>query len=376
MSKVCLLPCESYDENLVYEAVKTGFKMLGDVESFVKKEDKVLLKPNLLNGATPDKAVTTHPSVFGAVARILREAGIEDLSYGDSSGVGSPSTEKVVISTGLEAEARKYNIQHKLFDKSANVPNPNGKVAKSFTLCQDVLDADVLISISKMKTHALENLTGALKNQYGTVYGNQKGLYHAKYPTAKKFADMIADLNKVVDPKLFIMDGIVAMEGNGPGSGDPVNMNVILMSIDPVALDTVFSELVYVDPDYIPTTVSAYNAGLGTMILSEIEVATPDGIITVKEAKEKYGNPNFNVNRKKTRFWDIPSTVSSLKKQGEKPVVDLSKCIACGICEDACPVEGKAVHSGNGNKAKYDYSKCIRCYCCQEMCPAHAIKKK
>lgn len=57
----------------------------------------------------------------------------------------------------------------------------------------------------------------------------------------------------------------------------------------------------------------------------------------------------------------------------ERPRVDPKLCIACGICEESCPVPEKAVHSGHGQKAKYDYAKCIRCYCCQEMCPAKAI---
>ena len=375
MTRVCLVPCDSYDEALTYEAIKKGFELLGGVQKYINAEDRVLLKPNLLSGAIPEKAVTTHPAVFGGVARVLREAGIKDLSYGDSSGVGSPSADKVAAVTGLEKEAEKYGIVHKLFDESVSVSNPNGKVAKHFVLCRDAVETDALLSLCKMKTHALENITGALKNQYGTVYGNQKGLYHAKYPNARIFADMLADLNKVVKPKLFIMDGIVAMEGNGPGSGDPISMNMILMSDDGVALDTVFSELVYLPPENVPTTVSGFKAGLGTMKKDDIEIATPDGIITVDEAKEKYGNPNFNVHRKNARFWKIKSTLLSLKGQSEKPIVDSSKCIGCGICEDACPVDGKAVHSGNGKKAEYDYSKCIRCYCCQEMCPAHAIRK-
>ena len=57
-------------------------------------------------------------------------------------------------------------------------------------------------------------------------------------------------------------------------------------------------------------------------------------------------------------------------------MVDLDKCIGCGVCQNACPVDGQAVHAGRGQKAVYDYSKCIRCYCCQEMCPAKAISKK
>ena len=374
MSKVCILKVDSYDEEKVYEALKNGVDLLGGFN--IKKDEKILLKPNLLNGATPDKAVTTHPAVFGAVAKCLKEKGYENISYGDGPGIGAPDIDKVMAVSGIKEAADKYDLKHARFEENISVEFKEGKVAKKFNLAKDAYEADSIISVCKMKTHALENITGALKNQYGCVATLSKGMGHAKYPNSRLFADMITDLNMLLKPRLFVMDGIVAMEGNGPGSGDPTNMNVILISTDPVALDTIFSVLVYLDPEAVPTTVSAHNSGLGTMNLDEIEVVTEDGIITPLEAQEKFGNPNFNVKRKKPKFWKVGAAASSTIKQFDKPVVDLKKCIACGICEKSCPVEGKAVKSGNGMKAKYDYSKCIRCYCCQEMCPANAIKKR
>lgn len=375
-STVYLLPCDSYDEEKVYNCMTKGFELMGGLDKLIARDEKILIKPNLLNGAPPEKAVSTHPAVFGSVLRYLKERSYGDLHYGDSSGVGAGDINKVVEVCGLRSEAEKYNVPLLTFETQATVAFPEGKVAKKFNLAQEVLDCDAIISVCKMKTHALESITGALKNQYGCVFGGSKALGHARYPNSRSFADMIADLNSLLKPRLFIMDGILAMEGNGPGSGDPVYMNLILISQDPVALDTVFSRLIYVDPDSIPTTVSAYESGLGTMLDDEIEVMTPDGAITTKEAQQKYGNPNFNVNRKKPRFWNIGAAAGTLRKQFDKPVLIASKCIGCGVCEEACPAEGKAVHSGNGRKAVFDYKKCIRCYCCQEMCPAKAIKRK
>ena len=226
-----------------------------------------------------------------------------------------------------------------------------------------------------VKTHALENITGAIKNQYGTVFQANKAIGHTKYPNSKSFADMIVDLNMFLKPKLYIMDGIIAMEGNGPASGNPVPMNVILMSKDPVALDTVFAKLVYLDPANVPTCVSGMSAGLGTMEESRIALFTPDGEISFGDAIQKYGNPNFDVKRKNPKFWRAEILLPFRKRKRDRPVVDLNKCIGCGICQKACPVDGKAVHSGNGKKAEYDYKKCIRCYCCQEMCPEKAISR-
>ena len=177
-------------------------------------------------------------------------------------------------------------------------------------------------------------------------------------------------------PRLFIMDGIVAMEGNGPASGDPVPMKVILVSKDPVALDSVFARLINLRPDYVPTNIIGNKYKLGTMDFNKIDVVTPDGPISIDEAYKKYGKPDFNVNRKKPAFWIITRFFRNNKQKKHRPVVDLNLCVACGKCEEACPVEGKAVHSGNGKKAEYDYKKCIRCYCCQELCPVKAISRK
>ena len=176
------------------------------------------------------------------------------------------------------------------------------------------------------------------------------------------------------------MDGVIAMEGNGPASGTPTNMNVILMSTDPVALDTVFCKLIYLNPEYVPTCVIGEKNGLGTMDINEIEILTEDGILDISSVLNMYGNPKFDVTREERKFWKMPIIGPVINKilgaKNDRPVVDENLCIGCGICEKACPVPGKAVHSGNGNKAKYDYKKCIRCYCCQEMCPKKAIHKK
>jgi formate hydrogenlyase subunit 6/NADH:ubiquinone oxidoreductase subunit I len=109
------------------------------------------------------------------------------------------------------------------------------------------------------------------------------------------------------------------------------------------------------------------------MRAEEIRVLTPDGELSVGEAAKKYGQPDFDVARDRLRRSLMMKLVPLLPFLQHRPRADKKKCIACGICQEACPVPEKAVHSGNGRKAVYDYKKCIRCYCCQEMCPAKAI---
>ena len=231
-----------------------------------------------------------------------------------------------------------------------------------------------MINVCKMKTHALERITGAVKNLYGCVCGVNKATGHAQFPNSDIFADMLCDLQKCVSPRLHIMDGVVAMEGNGPTSGTPVSMNVLLFSADPVALDSVFAALVNLDPATVPTCVSGQQSGLGVMDHDRIAVLTPEGKMTVAEAARRWGKPDFDVFRGTMKKGLLFKLMPLLPFLQHRPKVDKRKCVACGICQEACPVPEKAVHSGNGKKAHYDYHKCIRCYCCQEMCPAKAIQ--
>ena len=375
-SKVVLLPCREYDEEKIHMLLKQGLDFLGGVETLIPKDAKILLKPNLLKKAEVEKAVITHPVVVGAFAGILRESGYENIVLADSCGHGT--TQAVIRGTGMDTYLEKYHIPAVDYSEGVKTAYPQGVQAKEFILPKELLEQDCVISLSKMKTHALERITGAVKNSYGFVYGFHKAKGHTQYPSADSFARMLIDLNKCVAPKLYVMDGIVAMEGNGPGSGDPVPMNVLLMSTDPVALDSVFSRLVYLKPEMVPTNYHGEKMGLGTWKEEEITLLTPDGEISMAEAVKKYGNPDFNVDRTEVRnnIWTRMAGVLNIFQK--KPYIEADKCVRCGICVQSCPVPGKAVdfRKGKDKPPVYDYKKCIRCFCCQEMCPKKAIKVK
>lgn len=375
-SKVILLPCGEYEEEKIYVLLKKALELLGGTESLIKKEEKILLKPNLLKRAEVEKAVITHPVVVGAFARILREEGYENLVLADSCGHGT--TRAVIKGTGMDTYLEKYKIPAIDYSQGISVEYPQGVQAKEFVIPKELLEADCVISLCKMKTHALERVTGAVKNSYGFVYGLHKAKGHTLYPSADSFARMLVDLNKYIKPRLYVMDGIVAMEGNGPGSGDPTPMKVMLVSKDPVALDSVFCRLVHLKPEMVPTNYHGEKMGLGTWKEEEIELLTPEGEISLTEAVGRYGNPSFHVDRTEVRHNIWTKMAGALKLFQKKPYIDEARCIRCGICVKSCPVPGKAVdfRKGRDKPPVYDYRKCIRCFCCQEMCPEKAIKVK
>ena len=258
---VVAVPCNTYDPETVYQAVCAGVNALGGIAQFVRPEEKILVKPNLLKPAEIDSAVTTHPAVLRAVLRLLQESGCTSVKYGDSPGhdAGVRSAEKI----GLNTKEPIYGATFAPMDKEVCVPFPDGLTEKEFYFAKEVAEADAIINVCKMKTHALVRLTGAVKNLFGLTCGYRKAREHVKFPNASVFSRMLIDIHRCVRPRLHIMDGIVAMEGNGPGAGTPTPMNVLLFSADPVAVDAVFCALVHVDPETVPTNVQGEAMGLG-----------------------------------------------------------------------------------------------------------------
>jgi uncharacterized protein (DUF362 family)/Pyruvate/2-oxoacid:ferredoxin oxidoreductase delta subunit len=363
---VALVRCERYEPQLVRDAVSRALDLLGGAGRFVQPGEQIVLKPNLLVGRAPDRAVTTHPTVFRAVAEILQDHGCR-LSYGDSPGFPG-STSSQARRSGLAAEAERLGIPLADFHHGAVVHFPEGDLIKRFTLARGVVDADGLVSLPKMKAHGLTRITGAMKNQFGCIPGMLKAEFHARLPTVDLFSRMLTDLNRLLRPRLFVLDGIIAMEGNGPQSGTPHPMNLIAVSEDPVALDTVFCRLIGLDPTLVGSIVHGRETGLGGG--DEVEIVG-DPLTSLEDL-------GFDVNRSPRSTTGGPGRWSRLARRVvvPRPAVDGARCTRCGTCVTLCPVTPKAIDFERGNRARppsHRYDRCIRCYCCQELCPEGAI---
>jgi uncharacterized protein (DUF362 family)/NAD-dependent dihydropyrimidine dehydrogenase PreA subunit len=369
MAKVALIRCDSYNEDAVRNAVERGLTLLGGPDKFSKKGENILLKPNLLIGDLPEKCTTTNPSVFKAVSEIFMTTGAK-ISYGDSPALGSLKV--AAKKTGFRAVAEKLNIEPADFKTGEDFFFKDGRQNRKFIIAKGVLDSDGIISLPKLKTHGFQRLTGCVKNQFGCIPGVLKGEYHVKLPDADDFGKMLVDLTRLVNPRLYIMDGICAMQGNGPRGGTPRKMNLLLFSEDPIALDATICRLIGLNPLYVPTIKFGQEFGAGTYLEDEIELAGDDF--------EAFVVKNFDVEKaplqpyKKKRFQKFINNRILLK-----PYILKDLCVQCGMCVEMCPVNPKAVNWFNRDKSKspvYHYDDCIRCYCCQEMCPESAIKLK
>ncbi|MDD3364968.1 MAG: DUF362 domain-containing protein, partial [Syntrophomonas sp.] len=199
MSKVVLIMCTSYDYSEVKKAVERGLNIIGGPLAFVKPGENILLKPNLLTGDPPEKCVTTHPVVFKAVGEILQGVGA-NLSYGDSPGFGTP--ESASRKAGIAQGAAELHIDLADFRNGEEVFFEAGVQNKKFVIARGALASDGIVSLPKLKTHALTRMTGSIKNQFGCVPGVLKGEYHVKLPDLNNFAQMLVDLNSFLKPRL------------------------------------------------------------------------------------------------------------------------------------------------------------------------------
>jgi len=165
------------------------------------------------------------------------------------------------------------------------------------------------------------------------------------------------------------MDGIMAMEGNGPRSGKPKNLGVLLLSSDPIAIDSIACKIIDLDPEAVPTSKPGERAGFGVYHYRNIEL--------VGENIESFIDVNFEVIRTPPVRSGGGRVKTFVKNRiCPRPAIDSTKCTNCGTCVKMCPVDPKAIDWHKGDKSKppiYKYRSCIRCYCCQESCPDGAV---
>lgn len=320
---------------------------------------KVLVKPNVLRASRANEGIVTHPAVLRAVVDKLEEMNPAGIVVGDNPGaVGYGANEASFEETGLMAASKGYY---------QNIGNDSRKVAfnspfmETVSVSAAVLDADIIVSLPKFKTHGLTVMTGAIKNSYGVLPGAQKARFHQLAGTPARFHELIVDVFRIRIPDFFIVDAVVGMEGNGPASPDLRQIGRILASDNAVALDAVIATMMGMAPNRLPFLLKAAREGLGEIDLKEIDIIGDLQPI-----------PDFK----------LPplSGEAILKNQGlqdllhsktvARPHADPDLCTACETCITQCPVSALSM---SGNLPQVDERRCITCFCCQEICPEKAM---
>jgi len=357
---VSLQSLADYEAGRVHDALHLLLEPLGGIDHYIKPGQKVLIKPNLLSGKAPEKAVTTHPEIVRQVILLAQSAG-GIVSVGDSPGVGKP--ESVARKCGILEVIEATGARFAPFDESVPISLEAGTF-HHLEVTKEALETDVIINLPKLKTHQMMGYTGAVKNLFGLVIGMRKARLHLQAGTDKAFfALMLLELAERFKPALSIMDAVVGMEGDGPGNGDPVQLGALLASPDPIALDTVATSMVNLSVQRVWTQLVARQTGRQGVSLDELELhGVP--LATVQTTHFRPAT-NADVN------FGLPTPVKNLLKNATTAQPEITQaCQGCGDCVTHCPPQAMTL---DARSVRIDYGRCIRCFCCQELCPHNAI---
>ncbi len=320
---------------------------------------KVVIKPNVLRTSKAEEHIVTNPALLRAVVEKIESLSPAELIVGDNPGLFSyGDNENSFEKTGLMAAAKGY--YKNLGNTTRNLifhPDFMPEVGVS----EEILKADVLISLPKFKTHGLTVMTGAIKNSYGILPGAQKARLHQIAGTPQRFHELIVEVFRLRVPDLFIMDAVVGMEGNGPASPELRHIGLILAADNAVALDGVVARMMGLDPGALRFLQKAKELGLGDFDAKMIQI---DGLMQVISDFKlpPLGGDSIASNPAIQEFMNIRTKV--------RPKADPKLCTACGACIDQCPVEALTMTEA---LPIVDADTCITCYCCQEICPEKAM---
>ncbi len=363
MDIITIEKASSYDQKEIKPAINRLLEPLGGMGRFVKPGERVLLKPNMLSAKPPEAAVTTHPEVLRAVIELVQEANGIPL-VGDSPGVGRFKT--VAEKSGMLAVIRATGAELAGFEDSVEVAGSG--MFKRFELARSYMEADRVINLPKLKTHEMMTMTCAVKNLFGAVVGPAKAAWHLKAGVDREmFARMLLEIYMLRKPDLNIVDAVTAMEGNGPGSGDPRHVGLLLAGINPIALDVIAAEIVGIPKKLLYVERVAGHLNISGAVRSNIRTTG----VPLDEAKVggfrlphlsdiQFGLPAFLKNRLRHHFTS-------------RPFASGEKCRLCGICRNACPPEAIEMKDSS---LRFNYHRCIRCFCCRELCPHGALGVK
>ena len=361
--------CPDYEAETCRAALRQVLVPFGGL-AWVKPGMRIAVKANLVSAMKPERAATTHPMLLRVLTEALVRRGAS-VVVGDSPGgtYAAGHLNAVYRACGLAAvEEAGGTLNRNFAQREADLPD--ARVAKHITYTAYLDDADAVISFCKLKSHGMLALSAATKNLFGAIPGTIKPEYHYRYPDPMDFAGMLIDLNEHFRPRLYLVDAVVAMEGNGPTAGQNRHIGLVMASENAHALDLASCYLIDYAPNEVDTVREAIERGLVCDSAEKIDIAGED----IKPLVMKdYLKPESHFNL--IKLISLPDALNArlINALASKPAMDYDICVGCGECARCCPP--KAIDMSSG-KPVIDTKRCIKCFCCQELCPKKAVKIK
>ena len=367
MCDVSIVKCESYAPEVCARALTEALAPFGGL-AWVRPGMRIVIKANLVSAMKPDAAATTHPALLRALTLALQERGAS-VVIGDSPGglYNETFLNRVYRVTGMTETGAALN--HDFSQKDAVFPEAH--VARHFTYTAYLDNADAVISFCKLKSHGMMSLSAATKNLFGAIPGTMKPEYHFRYPDPLDFAGMIVDLNAYFKPRLYLVDAVEAMEGNGPTAGTPRHMGALLAGTDCHRLDLICAKLIGLEPMAVPTLRAAANYGLIGETAEDVAVSGDVGAFVLPDFQRIERGKGLQFETLLPGAFGRAFGKIAQKALRSSPRLKKKQCVGCGKCAEICPARAITIVE---KKAVIARERCIRCFCCQEFCPKGAMQ--
>ena len=337
----------------------------------LSNDKKVFIKLNCVGPFSYEMGITTHPIILDVVLKIITKY-TNNIVVGDNPAVRDINF--TLKKCGLLEVIKKYNVSILKGNDVITIENKNAKTYNKFEVSKEMIEADYLINLPKIKTHSLAYMTCAEKNFFGLIYGLNKSAWHTKANNPLDFGEAINDLygaflncyNK--NNIIHIADGIVGLEGEGPSTGGfAKSANAIIASSDAISVDTVACFVCGLDYNKLFITQIGAKRGYGEGDINNIKLIGNN----LNDFNDiKFLAPRDSLSNIGLRILQIKFFKNILL---EHPKINKDKCIKCGECTRICPV--KTMQIKNKKYPTLKPINCIRCWCCQEVCPQNAISK-
>ncbi|WP_170291763.1 DUF362 domain-containing protein [Heliobacterium mobile] len=362
IKEVAITACDDYSQVKVDAAVNRILERAGGLESCIRPGMRVALKPNLVMGKDPAAAVTTHPAIVESVAKAVMDIGAVPFIVDSPGGPSANATglRMVYKKTGMTSVAERLGIELCHDTTEVEIALTDQSPIRKVALLKVIHEADAIINLPKVKTHAQTGYTGAVKNLYGAIPGMRKAEYHFRVQERKPFGQLLVELNLALRPVLTIMDGVIGMEGDGPTAGEPKPFGYLLASRCPFTLDNYVLSLIRID-DIEMDRVAQARGLIGPFRL-------------VDDGKEIRPVPFRPAAHRRVNFVEnyLPAFLARPISRSLRPLPAFlpQKCVRCRICLQSCPADALTMEG----IPRLDKEKCIGCLCCQEMCPERAVE--
>ena len=268
--KVVIADCPSYEPAVLRRAVEECLAPFGGIQKIVRSGDRVLVKPNLIGIGSPESATTTHPQLVAEVLKMILDAGGKPV-IGEDPAFGSAAM--ISRGCGLKKLTDALGVPTINFHEPRKVSNKIRKRSRYLILDREVVEADTIFNLAKLKVHCQLYLTAAVKNVFGCVTGKRKAAWHFQLGKDRiRFAEMLVETFYTVAPTFSIVDGVLGMERWGPRNGDPRHVGVLIGGVDGVALDRICAEIIGMKAADVPILRAAQNLDVGGYELDRIEL--------------------------------------------------------------------------------------------------------